>query len=357
MTLGSNICNDFAFPVLWVLACAVALFVSTSDSSAAERKLGLALADLPARSYDVAVATARDIGVSFSSIPLHWDEIETAPGVYALEIDWLAIAASTYPQLGLNLALEVNLIDTHRDRRPQWLQNKPWDDPEVIAAFQLLVRHIVTQSSGLELVSLSLGNEVDGLLADDATQWRAYSRLAAAGRAAALAVRPELLSGVKMTFAGATGPSKAAAVALSASQDVVLLTYYPLHADFRARSSHSPIGDFELITTVFPNHPIHLAEIGYPSSASCAGGESGQAAFVTTVFDAWDAHRDKIAAINWTWMTDISASEVSAAGAYYGVNKPCFLEYLATLGLERNDLQPKASWEVFAREARSRFVD
>jgi hypothetical protein len=334
-----------------LLICCFLIF-GVGATEAADRRLGLAMADLETRPYDQAVVAAKRAGVTFTSIPLQWDEIETAPGVYAPEVDWLSIASEAFPQLGLDLALEINPIDTNRDRRPSWLQGKAWDDPEVVASFERLVRHLMKKSSGLEIVTLSLGNEVDGLLGSDQAQWLAYGRLLEAGRAAARDVRGGIKTGVKITYAGVMGDARTHARALGNNLDVTLITYYPLNANFTARPVAQSLADFEMMSAIFAGREIHLAEIGYPSGEECSDGEAAQAAFVDTVFQFWANHVDQFKSINWTWMTDVSDAEVSAATAQYGVSSPCFQEYFATLGLERRDLTPKAAWQAFVRHGR-----
>jgi hypothetical protein len=135
-----------------------------------------------------------------------------------------------------------------------------------------------------------------------------------------------------------------------------MVTWYPVDAAFRARNPEQSVaGDLALMVDALPGRTIHLTEVGYPSSASCAGGEAAQARFVRAFFAGWDRHADRITHAYWTWMTDVSDEVVKQARDYYGVAEPCFAEYIGTLGLETKDLEPKAGWAAFAEEAAKRF--
>jgi hypothetical protein len=154
---------------IWMLA------LMLSGAFAADRLLGLAVADHPKRPYDQGAAIADAMGAKYAVIPLAWDFVETSPGIYAPQTDWLEIAALVYPAMGWKVAVELNPIDTVADRRPKWLAGKSWDDPELVAAFQKMVGEVVSRSDKLDLVSLTLGNEVDALIGQDEVTARSYA--------------------------------------------------------------------------------------------------------------------------------------------------------------------------------------
>ena len=329
-----------------ILSCPVA---------AEDRTLGIAVRELPSRSYDEAARIAAASGARYATLPLQWDEVETKPGKYSPETDWLAIAAAYYPTIGWKVALEFNPIDTLADRRPAWLKDKPWDDPEVIRSFQNMLREVMPRSADIELVSLAVGNEVDAHLGADGESWAHYTALVVAARDVVKSMRPALKLGVKTTFPNATGDTMALVQALNEKTDLVMITYYPITPDFHTRSPASPKADFELMTAAYPEREIHLAEIGYPSGGQCSSGEEAQSEFVANAFAAWDQHASQIKAMYWDWMTDISAQEVGQAADYYRLSDRCFSEFVATLGLETREPRPKKAWHVFADEARRRF--
>lgn len=322
---------------------------------AEDRMLGISVRELPSRSYDEAARLAAASGVRFATLPLQWDEVETTPGKYSPETDWLAIATAYYPTIGWKVALEFNPIDTLADRRPAWLKDKPWDDPDVIRSFQNMLQEVLQRSAGIELVSLAVGNEVDANLGADGESWARYKVLVEAARDVVKSMRPTLKLGVKTTFPNATGNSMGLIQDLNENTDMVMITYYPITADFHTRPPAAPEGDFALMTAAFPKREIHLAEIGYPSGGQCSLGEEAQGEFVKNAFAAWDQHASQIKTMYWDWMTDVSPEEVSQAAIYYKLTASCFSEFIATLGLETREPKPKKAWHVFADEAKKRF--
>lgn len=335
---------------------AAALLTANGAAWAQERMLGIAVADNPERPYDQSIKIASRAGATYATLPLQWDEVETTPGKYSPEPDWLGIATAYYPTVKWKVALELNPIDTVADRRPQWLRGKAWDDPAVVDAYREMVRQVLEKSRGIDLVSFAVGNEVDGVLGSDASAWDAYARLVAAARSEVRALRPDLPIGVKVTFGGLTGDARDGILRINAETDVAMIDWYPIDAAFRARDPEMSVkDDLEIIAAAFPGTEIHLTEVGYPSSESCAGGETAQAEFIHAFFQEWDDRAAQITRVYWDWMTDVAQAEVERARTYYGIAAPCFAEYIATLGLETNKLKPKAGWTAFAEEAAKRF--
>jgi hypothetical protein len=323
---------------------------------AADRLLGIAVADHPNRPYDQGVAIATGVGARYATIPLQWDEVETSPGEYAPEMDWLAIAAAYYPSVKWKVALELNPIDTVADRRPAWLRGKAWDDPDVVSAYVAMTDAVLERAKEIELVSFAAGNEVDALLGADMKKWQAYATLMAAARRQVHAKRPDLPFSAKVTFGGLTGDAKEGILRANEETDAVMINWYPIDARFRGRTPKEAVEtDLSVMEAAFPGRIIHLTEVGYPSSDRCAGGEAGQADFVHAFFAAWDKRAALISHVYWDWMTDVADAEVERAKSYYGIAEPCFGEYIAKLGLETNELRPKAGWTAFAEEAAKRF--
>ena len=70
------------FSVLLVVASALA---AGDEAFAAERMLGIAVADNPERPYDQSIKIASRAGATYTTLPLQWDEVETTPGKYSPE--------------------------------------------------------------------------------------------------------------------------------------------------------------------------------------------------------------------------------------------------------------------------------
>ena len=305
-------------------------------------------------SFDDALALVQAAGVQATSLPVFWDEIERAPGVFDPDPNWLAIADAFYPGAGIQIVLGIHPIDTNQDRRPADLQGRPFDDPQVIARYGALLEWALSQTPDLDLVVLSVGNEVDALLGSDAEAWAAYGRFFDAARARVHQTRPGLHVGAKATYGGLMGDSQSALQALNARADALLVTYYPLGPDFAAHPPSAVQGDVDRLLAAYPDGPVHLLETGYPSGTSCGGSPGRQADFVREVFRAWDRHAARIRSVEFTWLTDIAPATVDAYVDYYGVDDACFRDYLGTLGLREHDGSSKPAWDRLVEEAEAR---
>ena len=108
------------------------------------------------------------------------------------------------------------------------------------------------------------------------------------------------------------------------------------------------------LTNIFPDKPIYLAEVGYPSSQLNGSSLEKQTEFVYYIFKTWDAHADQIQLISFTFQTDLSPEHVSEFEDYYGYSNKAFAEYLRSLGLRTYEGKDKPAWQRLAAEAEVR---
>ncbi len=322
---------------------------------AGERILGIDITTPEKDDYDAAIAQAKSAGAQAVSLSVYWDDIETAPGEFAPAPNWLQIANIYYPEQGLRLMLTISVLDTTADRRTEDLRPLPFDDPQVIARFKSLLDYVASQTSDLNLVALSIGNEVDGVLGADETAWAEYADFFEKSAAHARSLWPGLPIGVKMTYDGASRQRHLAALLWEAS-DAVLLTYYPLNQDFTVRPPETVGADFASMLDLAGDKPLYLPEVGYPSSETCSSSPEQQAAFIWEVFQAWDAHAENIPLVTFVWLTDLPPASVKELQHYYGLRNKAFGEYLRTLGLRtwEGAGQDKPAFLQLRAEARAR---
>jgi hypothetical protein len=304
--------------------------------------------------YDAAMQIAINAGAEAVSMSLGWDDIETAPGEFNPETNWLEIANAYYPMQEIAVSLVINPIDTNVDRRPQDLRDKDYDDPQVIARYNALLDYIHIQIPDLQLVSLSIGNEIDATLGDDAEAWQQYTNFFAATSVHARTLWPDVPVGSKVMYSGAMGESTSYVQALTVHADIVMITYYPLDAKFQVQDPAEAETDLQKLVTTFEGKDIVLAEVGYPSSEVNGSSMIKQAKFVHHMFVAWDKYADRIKLISFTFQTDMSPERVSDLEAYYGFSNKAFAEYLHTLGLRTYDGKDKLAWKQLVAEAEAR---
>lgn len=321
------------------------------------RTLSVAVTTAQEDNFDRAFTTALEAGMQATNLALSWDDLETAPGAYAPEPNFLAIANTFYPTQHIKVALEINPIDTSTLRLPKDLQDKPFDDPMVIERYQQLLDWAFEQVPDLEVTSLTIGNEIDAYMGDDPVRWQQYQTFFEAVAGYARTLDPDLNIGTKATFNGLTETSQEFLQRLNRSSDVIMATYYPLEGDFVPKPAEVVHVDFEALTTLYEGRPIYLLEIGYPSGTSCGSSEEQQAAFIEHTFEAWDVYHEQIQLLSFTWLTDLSPSTIEGMVDYYGVENACFAEFLATLGLRTHTGDDKKSFTQLKQEVDERIAE
>ena len=316
-----------------------------------DRVLSIDIVNAEGEDYGAALATAQELGSETVFISLNWDRLEPQPGVY--DFTFPDIIESFYPHQGIGVGMMIGPVDTNNDVRPADLQGLPFDHPDVIARYIALLDTVLSRVPTTDLTTLALGNEVDAYLPNQAA-WTAYQTLYEAGAARVRALRPEVTVGVKVTFGGLTGGTASRAAQLNTTSDAILTTYYPLEDDFTMRPPDVVSRDFAELVRRYPDRPIEVLEAGYPASPTCDSSDEKQADFVTELFTAWDAQKDHIAVVSYSFLTDFSPAEVDQFETYYGLSDPAFLAYLGTLGLRRHDGSHRPAYDRFESEASAR---
>jgi hypothetical protein len=327
----------------------VAVILCLAHAALAEPVLSIDITPAAGEDLGDAFAAARAVGASTTSVSVLWDDIEPSTGTYAPHDNWPAAVNAVFPWTGFDFTLTFSPIDTVTDRRPADLQGLPWDDPAVISAFTAHIDTMLQRLQSLHFIAVSVGNEVDALLTTDADA-AAYTRFFIAARDHLHMVRPDLPVGTKLTFAGLmANPARWAP--LIAASDAVMVTYYPLGADFHIRDAANASADIDALVALAAGKPLWLMETGYPSEG-CNADEAGQTRFATELVAAMQRHHPAIALVSWTFFTDLSQDQVSAMTTYYGVDDDCFARYLRTLGLRRIDGTAKPALAVLQKTGR-----
>jgi hypothetical protein len=182
-----------------------------------------------------------------------WDILATVDLVYGTELD-------------RPLALTLRTINTSALEIPSDLQDVPFDDARMKARYRAFVDHVFSRIPAVELLSVSVGNEIDGWLGAASGRWAQYASFAADAipHARAAWTHGPILVGATATTGGLRGrPADLAAV--NATADVAMLTYYPLRGDFTVEDPSVVAADFTSFVAL-TNLPLFFAEAGYPSA-------------------------------------------------------------------------------------------
>ncbi|MEM0963020.1 MAG: hypothetical protein AAGK21_10865 [Bacteroidota bacterium] len=317
-----------------------------------DRVLALDVVEAVGEDFDGAVEIALDLGARHGSLSQGWAGLETAPGQFRPEPNFLEIANAYYPVKGVPIALTIASVDTNVDQRPDDLRDLDWDDPVLAARYRGLLDWAVTQTRDLDVTHVVVGNEVDIFFGSDRDGLRDYRRFVTAVVDHARQLWPGATVGTKVSYGGVTGPLASDVAALQALGDAALITYYPLTDGFQVQRPQIVSTHLRDMADRFPE--VHLMEAGYPSSSATGGDEDAQATFVRELFAAWDANATAIPYLSFSFLTDFSADALDGFEAYYGISDPAFIGYLASLGLRTSGGDEKAAFSAFEAAASSR---
>lgn len=316
--------------------------------------LSVAVNEAENEDFDTAIDSARLAGMQATTLTIFWDDFEKQPNRFNPAVNWLEVANTYYPAVDVPISLTISVIDTVRTRLPKDLENRPFDDPELIRRFKVFLDYVFIKTPDLRLKSLAIGNEIDGWLDNDASRWKSYEGFYREIAKYIRSKHPHIPVGVKIMYKGMRGAVQGKAQSINRHSDVILVTHYPLDDNFKVEEPGSIAKVFDEMVRLYPGREIHFAELGYPSSRECGSSEDRQAQFVSKVFDAWEENREQVKLITFVWLSDIPESTLAGYKQYYGISGRCFSAFLGTLGLRRSDGSAKPAFRQLISETRKR---
>jgi hypothetical protein len=338
------------------------------------RALGMDILDVnPGGAFSDNVARLTTARGSYLTLHLPWTAIETTsgsgtqsgtlvdPGAPPALAGFDGLAASS----GVKVSLTIRPVDATGKTVPADLASLDFGSATAIQRFENVLDFVLSKIAPAHLVNLMVGNEVDNFdPGADHNFWVGYAQFLAAVRAYVDAKYPGLPVGFTATLAGWTVPGQQTRDGWPTGQvlttwashvDAAGVTYYPLNADFTMKSPAVVAGDFAALLAAVPAPlPVHLQEVGYATSSTCASSEAAQAQFLCEVFAAWDAHADRIPRLALLRLDDVTQAQALTLAGPYGTTAMTFTEYLRTLGLYQVTGQPKAGYQTLVTEASRR---
>jgi len=302
-----------------------------------------------------ALNESMQVGNETQVLPQDWNELEAAPGKYGGDPNFLAIANFFYPSRGIPIHLALRPVHTSQKVVPSDLMDLPLDDPRTIERFKKLLDWVATQIPQVELVSLTIGSEVDIYMWRDARRWQSWINFYAAVSSYARKTFPGTLISCETTYASFQGADLDHLRQLHQHSDVIGVSYYPMKEKLSGvEAPQSVHADFDTIVSAIPKKPIIFYQIGYPSSDSLGSSPARQADFIRESFSAWDQHIDRIFMLNYQWMHETPDFGVDKYTKYYKYDTPHFRAFLGSLGLQSWQGKPKPAWDVLEKEAAAR---
>jgi len=297
-------------------------------------------------------------GSTSTSLSVYWDDVEQSAGIYAPEINYMAIAEIFYPPFDIAITHSFSVIDTTNKRLPADLSGRAFDDPEVISRFNAMLDWAATQMPSVNLHVISIGNEVDVYLNAHPEEWPAWQTFFTATAAHARTLWPNAVIGCKATNAGLSEePSRSELQMLNQESDAVFVTWYGIDESFNALLPNSIASAFTSLVGLAEGKPLRILELGYPSATELGGSEQKQADFIVETFKAWDQFAAEIPHIEFFALHDFAPELVDELEDYYGLQDDRFAAYLGTLGLRTWSNRDKLAWPTFINEMSRRSAN
>lgn len=316
-----------------------------------ERSLWIDITMSKENNYNNAFAKAKELWISFVPLSLSWDDIEISKNNY--KNDYLSIANSFYPKNNTKLALNISPIDTNNLRLPKDLKNKEFNDKEVIDRFKKVLDYIISETKDIDFVSISIWNEIDSYLWNDKEKWKGYEIFFKETSQYLKSKKKWIKVWTKIRF---DSLDKYEIKSINKYSDVLMITYYPLNADFTVKNISNINKDFEKLKKLFPKKEIQILELWYPSWKYTNSSEDKQSKFFSEVFKSWDKNKDVIKVINIDWLHDKSQKDIEYFEKYYWLKDKVFADFLWTLWIMNNDWTNKKSFDTIKKEIKLRSL-
>ncbi len=265
---------------------------------------------------------AREIGADVAVVRIRPDALESSPGTYfGPDAAELVAAAQLYPSDGMSLHLSVSPVVSRELALPADLRapieagTANLSDPAVVARFNAILDHIHASLGGANVVSLSLGEEIDRYyeIRNDAFFWTSYQWFYAQVSAHAKSLwGPQLKVGLDANLQSLiTGSAVWVLASLNQATDYIGLTYYPGHTTFDVPFAVDLRTDFDVLRFLYPGKTFRIHSTGYPSGVTI-GSETKQSQWIHAIFELWDQFSTEIEMIGFGPLHDVVDGAVPA---------------------------------------------
>jgi hypothetical protein len=304
--------------------------------------------------YATEVGVTSEIGVSAVSVTLPWSTLESAApvgGQSQIDTSLFGDLQSVYP-----------LVDTASIEAPPDLQptltagTLALDDPSVVSRYDTLVDSLFSNLAGVKVSYLIVANEENLFLSGKpAAMWTALGSFYSSIKAHVAMKDPAVIVGMNVSFAGLLDATETTEItALFSTSDDVFVSYYLGDNGFGQVSSTTVPADLSTMVAFAGSRPLVLKEFGY-ATGTTGHSATGQVAFITDLFQAWDAHAGQIPMVTISRMFDDNPTDCASEAQSYGAaGNQDFIAFLCTLGLRTYADAPKPAWATLTTAAARR---
>src|SRR3989344_5035662 len=338
------------------------------------RQFGMDILDVPSvGNYTDNLNHLKSLGGQFQTLHLNWSDIEGAgsgltSGAFTDPFGALAALNALAISDGIKVTLRIHPVDVPGKFVPSDLTATRFNTATMKTRARAMLDYVFTQISPTHVTHLIIGNEIDGYdPGADTNFWDDYPDFLFDLNAYLQTTHPTVKLGFVITASGATDytkvlPSSGGRLApdvfddtgWAAVVDLVGITYYPLDSSFQVKANSLVSTLFQSLVS-FTAKPIHIEEVGFPSSTTTLGSENLQAEFYCEVFKAWDTHASRIPSLSILRMIDKSRSDAETVASTYGLSgNENFIEYIRSLGIRTNSNQSKHGFTIIQSELQKR---
>ena len=299
--------------------------------------------------YEDALDLAIDTGIDLpGELSFIWSKTEKRSifGKTSFEDEMSKRVVEFLKRKNLPAVITISPFETMNSRIPEDLIELPYNHPKVMARFKEFIDWIYEVTTGLEAVSIVLGNEFDVHLASEAAKgnnyWQEFEDMVAQTKdyVKSLDRWRSIPFAIEPTYGGLTGFAWRELKQINLHTDIIGVSYYPLSEN----TVHEPTilrKHFIDLFSVYPDKKIDFYQYGYPSSTKINGSLDKQRRFVEETFKYWDKYLNKIRLITFTWLYDVQQvhiDQMSDDTLEAITPTEAFLEFLGSLGLHGKEI-------------------
>jgi len=260
-----------------------------------------------------------------------------------------------YPKKS-KIALYVRAVDTASKMVPADLETVPFTDRKMAKRYVKMIDWVFTQIPDVELLFLSVGDEIDLMMGDDQELYRDFGLFLKTVKEEIKKKHPDLRVGFTATLYGLIEKVPEELKAVNQYSDAIFVSYYPVDEKLGVKEPSVVAADYDSLVRKYPGRTIYIEQTGYPTSLFLKSSEAKQREFIRETFGAWDRHASQIKYISFAWLTDLPQTSLDAYKVYYGTSDKNLLEFLRTLGLRTysGSGQDKEAFRAVQAEAKAR---
>lgn len=304
-------------------------------------------------SFLSAFTIAKDVGSMVNGVHLAWDALETS----SLQNDHQEIdnINEFYSQQNTGITLSISPIHSVTNNLPSDLKALSFDNPVVIERYKKMLDYIKDHLASVNIISLTIGNEIDAYLKDDSQKWLEYQNFYSSVASYARSILPNTKISTEFTFMqGYLGGAKPFIKEINKISDIIGVSYYPRDSEGLVLNPRIVHQNFKTLSNAFPGKPIYIFQLGYPSGNLLESSEGIQEDFIKQVFMAWDDNKEHIKLIDFTFLHDFTEEEIELQRDYFEQYDNNFGEFLRSVGLRKLNNEDKLSFSTLRDESSKR---